>query len=516
MLIIAASALAGAALGLGGTTLQRRRQRARQEAAELQRRGARLAAVSDRRAELIHAGERDAQVLRADLDTELSEFEAMLAGDDARLTSRSEAADRRAQRQSGHQADLDARFEAFSERRGGLTAQRDAIRDAERQVQEAVEHSAGMTREAVIEELREGYTEEAALAAAKAARLLEDDTTERREHYATRVMEIACQRYGAPLPADRLISQVVLPKAAKVKERLLADDRGILRLLTELTTVEFEPQEEEAFHLRAADPYTREIGRLAYERLVRSGNVTEASARSQAAKAEKDLEKTVRDAGNRAARILELKDIHPEILFLVGKLLYRTSYTQNQWQHAIETAHLCGVMAQELGLPILLARRAALLHDIGKVLWEETEAVGSHAVSGATFARAHGEDPDVVHPIAAHHNDEKPSTPLAHLVAAADALSGARPGARRETLEAYKQRVDDLERISADYPEVRRAYVIQGGRELQLIVDPQRVDDLSAIHLSEDVAGRIEEECVYPGQIKVTVVREIRRSAVSR
>ncbi|MCA9527238.1 MAG: DUF3552 domain-containing protein [Myxococcales bacterium] len=378
MLIIAASALAGAALGLGGTTLQRRRQRARQEAAELQRRGARLAAVSDRRAELIHAGERDAQVLRADLDTELSEFEAMLAGDDARLTSRSEAADRRAQRQSGHQADLDARFEAFSERRGGLTAQRDAIRDAERQVQEAVEHSAGMTREAVIEELREGYTEEAALAAAKAARLLEDDTTERREHYATRVMEIACQRYGAPLPADRLISQVVLPKAAKVKERLLADDRGILRLLTELTTVEFEPQEEEAFHLRAADPYTREIGRLAYERLVRSGNVTEASARSQAAKAEKDLEKTVRDAGNRAARILELKDIHPEILFLVGKLLYRTSYTQNQWQHAIETAHLCGMMAEDLGLDIRTAHRSALMHDIGKVVLA-TQLPGDYA-----------------------------------------------------------------------------------------------------------------------------------------
>ena len=208
--------------------------------------------------------------------------------------------------------------------------------------------------------------------------------------------------------------------------------------------------------------------------------------------------------------------MHPDILFLVGKLLYRTSYTQNQWTHAIETAHLCGMMAQDLGLPVELARRSALMHDIGKVLWSETEAVGSHAVSGAAFARDHGEIPEIVHPIAAHHNDEKPSTALAHLVAASDALSGARPGARRETIEAYKQRVEDLERISASFPEIRKSYVIQGGRELQVIVDPQQIDDLGAMRLSEDIAGRIEDECTYPGQIKVTVVREVRRTAVAR
>ncbi|MEZ4468615.1 MAG: Rnase Y domain-containing protein, partial [bacterium] len=274
MLIIAASTLAGAALGIGGATLQRRRSRALQEAAERQRQGARLAAISDRRADLLASARRDADALRTDLATELSEAEAMLAGDETRLAARVEAADRRLQRLQGHQADLDGRFEALGDRRNGINAQRDAIRDAEKTVQQAVEHSAGMTREAIIEELREGYSDEAAMAATKAARLLEEDATERRELFATRIMEVACQRYGAPLPADRLISQVVLPKAAKVKERLLADDRAMLRLITELTEVEFEPQDEEGFHLRAADPYTREIGRLAYERLVRAGNVT--------------------------------------------------------------------------------------------------------------------------------------------------------------------------------------------------------------------------------------------------
>ena len=166
----------------------------------------------------------------------------------------------------------------------------------------------------------------------------------------------------------------------------------------------------------------------------------------------------------------------------------------------IETAHLCGIMASELGLDVTTAHRSALMHDIGKVLWAETEAVGSHAVSGAAFAAAHGEVPEIVHPIAAHHGDEKPSTPLAHLVAAADALSGARPGARTETAESFTQRVDEIGQICADFRKrgVSNYYVIQGGREVRVVVDPKRVDDAASARLSNDVAQRIEEECVYP------------------
>ena len=202
----------------------------------------------------------------------------------------------------------------------------------------------------------------------------------------------------------------------------------------------------------------------------------------------------------------------------MGKLLYRTSYTQNQWQHAIETAHLCGMMAEQMNVNIRLAQRAGLLHDIGKVLWAETEAVGSHAVSGAAFAAERGEAPEVVHPIAAHHADEKPSTPLAHLVAAADALSGARPGARRETLEAYTRRVDDIERICDGYRNrgIKRSYVISGGREVRVHVDPRRLDDQAATRLSSDLARTIEEECIYPGQIKVVVLRETQAQATAR
>jgi ribonuclease Y len=182
----------------------------------------------------------------------------------------------------------------------------------------------------------------------------------------------------------------------------------------------------------------------------------------------------VRAAGKSAAEMLKVEKMHPEILHLVGKLLYRTSYTQNQWAHAIESAYLCGMIAEDLGVDAVAARRSALIHDIGKVLWAETEAVGSHAVSGAAFARAHGEPPEIVHPIAAHHNDEKPDSVLAYIVAAADALSGARPGARRATEEAYSMRVEDLERICQSFRGIESHFVIQGGRELRIVVDQGR------------------------------------------
>jgi ribonuclease Y len=516
MIAVTVSALAGLALGAGGAHLRRQQQRRRALAAIEERRVARLTSVTERGADAITTARTEASSLRAGLLAELAEAEAALVDDEKRVTARTEAAQRRIERLNAQIAELDAQFETLETTRIGLDRRRDELRATDRAVRQATEAAAGQTRQQIIDGLKEAVCAEAAVSAAKAARVLEDDALERRELFATRIMEVACQRYGTPLPADRLIATVELPKPGKVRDRLLADGRGVLQIITEATGVEFDPSGEDSFLLRAADPFVREIGRVTYERFVQAGNITEAAARTQAAKAEKDLNKVVRDAGNRAARILELKPVHPDILFLVGKLLYRTSYTQNQWTHAIETAHLCGMMAQDLGLPVELARRSALMHDIGKVLWSETEAVGSHAVSGAAFARDHGEIPEIVHPIAAHHNDEKPSTALAHLVAASDALSGARPGARRETIEAYKQRVEDLERISASFPEIRKSYVIQGGRELQVIVDPQQIDDLGAMRLSEDIAGRIEDECTYPGQIKVTVVREVRRTAVAR
>ena len=264
-------------------------------------------------------------------------------------------------------------------------------------------------------------------------------------------MDVACHRYGVPCQQN-VCTLLSMSRASGAQKVLKADNFALLEALTELSEVSFEYMEDGGgYYLRGPDPYTREIGRLSYMELVRSRHPNDDAVKVAFERASKKLTKITTKAGNDAAKILGLKGIDPAILFLVGKLLYRTSYTQNQWQHAIETAHLCGLMASELGLDLKTAYRSALMHDIGKVLWAETEAVGSHAVSGAAFATAHGETPEIVHPIAAHHGDEKPSTALAHLVAAGDALSGARPGARTETAETYTQRVEEITHICDEF-----------------------------------------------------------------
>ncbi len=513
MLIVASTA--AAAIGAAGAYVFTRQKQARADHSDRPGLSAEIAENESARLKLkLDRVERRRDKIR----DELALAEASLAESDDRVTQRQKSIERREGIFNERDMELTQRFEELKERRQVVKGLREEINHLEALYLEELERISGQQRKDAEAIQIQDMLEEANLNSQKAIKAFERDVQGRCETEAKRLMDLACQRYGTPLSANRLISTVQIPEKKKARDAIMADDRAVLKAITAATDVDFIEQEGETFFMQAPDPFTREVGRLAFQRLVRSGRFSEALATAASAKARVDLEKIARDAGQRASKLLRLKGIHPDILFLVGKLLYRTSYTQNQWQHAIETAHLCGMMAEELGLEIRSAQRSALLHDIGKVLWAETEAVGSHAVSGATFAREHGEVPEIVHPIAAHHNDEKPSTPLAHLVAAADALSGARPGARRETVEAYTRRVDDIEAICADFKQkgVRRAYVIQGGREVRVHVDPRRIDDLAATRLSTDVARRIEEECIYPGQIKVVVLRETQSQATAR
>ena len=335
---------------------------------------------------------------------------------------------------------------------------------------------------------------------------------------AAELMSLGRQRYYDPQPAERLLNYVEVPKS-KISESLLDPSSELLSMLKEVTHVEFIADEHNPQRLmlrNSPETFSREVARLTFQRWINTNQLSSESLKKQHARALATLEEEARRAGQAAAARLDLKGIHPEILHLVGKLLFRTSYTQNQWQHAIEAAELCGMMAEELKMDVQLARRATLLHDIGKVLWEETEAAGSHAVSGAVFAREHGEPPEVVHPINAHHHDEAPATPLAFLVIAADTLSGARPGARRETSEAFSQHVTQLDELCGELSGIRQHMIIQGGREVRLQVYPQKYDDFALASLSEEVAMTIEEQCVFPGQIKVTALREVISSAVAR
>ena len=340
-----------------------------------------------------------------------------------------------------------------------------------------------------------------------------------RDSRAAELMSLSRQRYYDPQPAERLMSYVELPQSKRLYSALTHESGELLEMLREVTQVEFIFDEQHARRLmlrNSPETYTRELARLTFQRWMSTGQLTEQGLRKQHQRAANALEREAREAGLAAAKHLDLKGIHPEILHLVGKLLFRTSYTQNQWQHAIEASELCGMMAAELNMDVTLARRATLLHDIGKVLWAETEAAGSHAVSGAVFARDHGELPEIVHPIGAHHNDEQPSSALAYLVIAADTLSGARPGARRETSEAFSQHVAQLDQLCSELDGLRQHMVIQGGREVRLSVAPHQYSDLELAELTEEVAAEIEEQCVFPGQIKVTGLREVIHSSVAR
>jgi ribonuclease Y len=262
------------------------------------------------------------------------------------------------------------------------------------------------------------------------------------------------------------------------------------------------------------NPIRREIARIALERLISDGRIHPGRVEEVVRKAEQEIEENIREAGQKAIFEVGIHGVHPEIVKLIGMLKYRYSYAQNVLMHSIECAFIAGAMAAELGLNVKQARRAGLLHDIGKALTHEVE--GSHAIIGADIARKYGESAKIVNAIAAHHEEVKAETILAPLVDAADALSGARPGARREMLESYVKRLEELERISNSFKGVEKSFAVQAGREIRIIVEPRSITDEQASTLAHDVARKIESEMTYPGQIKVTVIRETRASEIAK
>lgn len=440
------------------------------------------------------------------------------AHDEELLSEQDSHLQERAFRQEERSEALSVRLIENRERGEVVKGLRRDLKANKRRALEKLEERAETTSEALSDMLQTSLCAQAEIDAQRASQQHIVKADAFASQSASQLLSLSCQRYYDPRPADRLVSYVQLPRSTKKREALLDSSGSLLEALTEVTGVEFcvEPNFEDRLMLRnAPESFSKEVARATFDRWVQGGQLTEGSLQTHYRKSATHLEKRCREGGQAAARRLGLKGIHPEILYLVGKLMFRTSYTQNQWTHAIEAADLCGMMAEELGINPILARRATLLHDIGKVLWAETEEVGSHAVSGAAFAREHGELPEVIHPIAAHHHDEAPSSALAYLVIAADTLSGARPGARRETSEAFSQHVEQLEELCAQVPYVRHHMVIQGGREVRLQLQEQRYSDLQVAQLTEQLAHSIEDECVFPGQVKVTALREIISSATA-
>jgi ribonuclease Y len=371
-----------------------------------------------------------------------------------------------------------------------------------------LENLAGISSEDAKQLLIKSMEEEAQHDAAKIARRIESEAKEQADRKAQEIIGLAVKRYSGDYVAEKTVSVVNLPNE-EMKGRIIGREGRNIRAIEAATGVDLIIDDTpEAVILSAFNPVRREVAKISLERLIDDGRIHPARIEEIVAKVNKEIEASIKEAGEQTAFDVGVHGIHHELIKVIGRLKYRSSYAQNVLLHSREVSFLCGVMASELGLNVKQAKRAGLLHDIGKAVDHEVE--GPHAVIGADLAKKYGESNQVVHAIAAHHEDVTPESVLAVLVQAADTLSGARPGARQEMLQSYVKRLEDLERIANSFHGVTKSYAIQAGRELRIMVEGKIVDDEQAFIMCRDIAKKIEKELTYPGQIRVTLIRETR------
>lgn len=467
---------------------------------------------------LLHAAQAEAEQTEQRRKRQLMEEVAQRREHLARVTERALRREQTLQRAEDlgrtRSERLAAREQALSKlvqrKADAETARTGALRQAVRTLQEVAQETHAEARGRLIAE----WVDEAREAAKDQMRQVEQHAGDQ-EHTreARRMLEIASQRYQGHYLTERLLSNIPLPPG--VAQRIGGRDLQNLEIIGEVANVKLALADDElSVRLEGQDSFGREIARRAISRFCRAlPRGGDEGIRQAVVQIAEELDRETVELGKRAFRELQIPRAHPDIVRLVGRLNYRTSYTQNQWKHAIEAAFLCGMMAAELRLDVKTARRAALMHDIGKALTHEID--GSHAVIGADYARRLGESELVANAIGAHHTDEPFNSPYALIVAAADAMSGARPGARHEPADNYVQRIDDLQRIAAGLPGIDRVYAVQAGREVRVYVKEELVSDERAAAMSSEIADRISEQLVFPGQIKVTVIREVCASAVA-
>ncbi|MER7002697.1 ribonuclease Y [Dactylosporangium sp. NPDC000555] len=462
------------------------------------------------RATARRAGEREVNQLTAVAKEQSQDAERRQRRLDERERLLAEEAERLAERDrriSGTETDLSEREASFARREADLAEGEDRHR-------EELERIAGLTAEAARTEVVETIEAQAKREAALLVRDIENDARNTAEQRARHIVVDAIQRVASEQTAESVVSVLHLP-SDEMKGRIIGREGRNIRAFESTTGVNLIIDDTpEAVLLSCFDPVRREIGRLTLEKLVLDGRIHPHRIEEVFEQAKHEVERLCHRAAEDALVEVGITDLHPELMTLLGRLRYRTSYGQNVLKHLVETAHIAGIMAAELRLDPALIKRCAFLHDIGKALTHEVE--GSHALIGADVARKYGEHDEVVHAIEAHHNEVLPQTIEAVLTQASDACSGGRPGARRESLEAYVKRLERIEEIAGGKSGVEKVFAMQAGREIRVMVRPDDVDDIGAAVLARDVAKQIEEELTYPGQIRVTVVRESRVTEIAR
>ena len=429
--------------------------------------------------------------------------------------------ERREHRLTEREERLDVELRTLNEQLGAvdvaraeLDDRRSRLDDAEAERLSAIERIAGLTAEQAKAELVAGVEHDAKRQAVLVAREIERKALREADERARNIVVGAIQRVASDQTSESVVSAVHLP-GDEMKGRIIGREGRNIRAFEQVTGVNVMIDDTpESVLLSCFDPVRRETARLTLTELVKDGRIHPARIEEVHERSRNQIEALCLQAAEDAMAEVGITDLHPALVPILGTLRYRTSYGQNVLKHMVESAHIAGLMAGELGLDIAQCKRSAFLHDIGKALTHEVE--GSHALVGADLARRYGENPDVVHAIEAHHNEVEVRTVEAVLTQAADAISGGRPGARRETLEAYVQRLEKLEQIAGEREGVEKVFAMQAGREIRVMVAPEEIDDIAAQVLARDIAKQIEEDLTYPGQIKVVVVRESRATETAR
>jgi ribonuclease Y len=446
--------------------------------------------------------------MKAEFEKESKESRKEFQNLEKRIVQKEENLDRKAESLDKKEAGLSKREKQIGQLEKDLGNREKEVENVLRESRKKLESISGMSVQEAKDMLISAIESEARHEAAVIVKKIESEAREMGDKKAKDIIALALQRYSGDYVAEKTVSVVTLPNE-EMKGRIIGREGRNIRAIEASTGVDLIIDDTpEAVILSGFNPVRREVARISLERLISDGRIHPARIEEIVEKVNTEIETSIREAGEQAAFDVGVHGIHTELIRLIGKLKFRTSYAQNVLQHAREVSFLCGIMAAELGLNEKQAKRAGLLHDIGKAVDHEME--GPHAAIGADLARRYGESPAIVHAIAAHHEDIPTEDILAILVQAADALSGARPGARKELLETYVRRLEDLERIAGSFNGISKAYAIQAGRELRIIVESNIVGDPDVALLSRDIAKKIESELTYPGQIKVTVIRETR------
>ncbi|ABV34592.1 MULTISPECIES: ribonuclease Y [Pseudothermotoga] len=509
MIILVAVVTAVISFGLGyvvaKSRIEQKNRKAQQDAVSLLKKAEQEAQEIKRKA-IIEARE-EVHKIKEEIEEEKKRRDLEHRSLEERLLKREEIISKREEL-------VDKKETALEQLRVQLEAAKKKIEQREKELDERFTKLAGMTveeaRQIVIDEARQKYEHDLAILYKK----IKENYEEEAEKEAKKIIATAVQRYAPEYIGEITVSTVSLP-SDDMKGRIIGREGRNIRTFEKITGVDLIIDDTpEVVVLSSFNPIRREIARLTLEKLVTDGRIHPARIEEMYEKSKQEMEKMIKEAGQEATFVTGVTGLHPELIKLLGKLKFRTSYGQNVLDHSIEVAQLAALMAEELGLDVDRTRRGGLLHDIGKALDHEVE--GSHTEIGAEIARRYGESDHIINMIMSHHGEQEPVCPESVLVAAADALSAARPGARRESLETYIRRLVKMEKIAMSFKNVEKAYAIQAGREVRVIVEPEKIDDVEADKMAYEIAKKIEEEVEYPGVLKVVVIREKRSIAYAK